>query len=141
MLKSAKAKGYRFEVFVKDRLKAYGYEAQRTPLSGALDGWKGDITSKDFPFFIECKNCENTKFLEWYKKANDQTVGKPPVIFWTRNNEESYAFLSMDDFIMLTKGSYIAPQAHEKPKKGKKVEEPSNLPFSKNNQLAGHHRK
>lgn len=141
MLKSAKQKGSRFEYFVRDRLKSYGYEAERTPLSGGIDGWKGDITSKDFPFFIECKNQENTKFLEWYKKAADQCEGKPPVVFWTKNHEEAYAFLSMDDFIQLTRGNNVVSQAHQKPKKGMKQEETSNLPFSKANQLINHYRK
>lgn len=141
MLKSAKQKGSRFEYFIRDALRSYGYEAERTPLSGGLEGWKGDITSKDFPFFIECKNQENTKFLEWYKKAEDQSQGKPPVVFWTKNYEEAYAFLSLNDFIQLTRGNYVAPKAFEKPKKGMKVEKTSNLPFSKENQLKSHYKR
>ncbi|MBU6501154.1 MAG: hypothetical protein KGJ89_05300 [Patescibacteria group bacterium] len=98
-LKNPQAKGKRFEYYVRDVLRAYGYKAERTPLSGALDGWAGDITSRSFPFFIECKNTEKTQFMEWYKKAQDESTPRRPVIIWTRNGETAYVFLQLTDFL------------------------------------------
>lgn len=133
-LKSPKDKGSRHERNVAEILRFYGFEAQRTPLSGAIDNWKGDITTT-FPFFIECKNTEKTKMLEWFKKADDQSGTLPPVIVWTCNNNDIYAFLRFTDFIdaVVNKPQALKSRLN-KPKKQKREEVDDNLAFSKTKQ-------
>ena len=97
-IKNPQAKGKRFEYYVRDILKAYGYKAERTPMSGALDSWPGDITS-NFPLFIECKNTEKTTFIPWYEKAQDEAAPRKPIIIWTKNGETAYVFLQLTDFL------------------------------------------
>lgn len=109
--KSPQAKGKRFEYYVRDVLKAFGYKAERTPLSGALDSWPGDITS-NFPFFIECKNTEKTTFLPWYKKSEDESAPRRPIVIWTKNGEDAYCFLRFDDLLRQLQGeSQVLPIA------------------------------
>ena len=68
-IKNPQAKGKRFEYLIRDLLIGYGFPSRRTPLSGGIDGWSGDITSPSFPLFIECKNTAKTTFPQWYKQS------------------------------------------------------------------------
>jgi Holliday junction resolvase len=115
MLKNPKSKGNRHERHVAELLRGYGFDAKRTPMSGAIDWMKGDITSRDFPFFIEAKNTEKTKFLEWYKKAEDQSGAMPPIIVWTSNNENIYCFLLFTDMLSLMTGGAMIKEKIKKP--------------------------
>lgn len=98
---------------------------------------KGDIVSNDFPLFVEAKNTEKTQFAEWYHKAETQCGGKPPVIVWTRNKEQVFAFLSFSDLLILMRGSTPVKEKFTKPQKTKRLslEETRDLPFSKLNQI------
>ena len=129
-LKSPMAKGKRGEYQVRDILKEFGYEAHRTVMSGATPWHKGDIES-NFPFFIEVKNTEKTKFSEWYHKAKQQSGIQPPIIMWTRNNEDMFCFIKLTDFLLAIQGKTAQPLP--KPSKSKKIglEESSGLMFSK----------
>lgn len=137
-LKNPQAKGKRGEYAMRDMLRGFGFSADRQPMSGAISFLKGDIRTS-FPFFVEVKNTETTKFLEWYKKASDQTEVKPPIIAWTKNGEDIYCFLLLSDFLMALTNKSISPI--RKPQKPKKVgiEETKQLKFSKFNQI--HHGK
>jgi len=115
MLKSPKQKGKRGEYAVRDMLRGFGYKAQRTPLSGGIEGWKGDITT-DFPWFIEVKNTAKTTFPQWYEKAQDQCLGKPPMIVW-QHKGELYAFLLFSDFLLFGKNTIVFHQQFQKPHK------------------------
>jgi|GEM_PF-6340555 len=115
MLKNPQAKGKRAEYFVRDLLRGAGYTAERNPMSGAISWLKGDIRSS-FPFFVEVKNQEKTQFAEWYKKAKDQSINQPPIIFWTRNNEDMYVFLKATDFLSAIEGKTAQPIPKSKKK-------------------------
>ncbi|SRR5258708_36305936 len=136
MLKSPQAKGKRLEYTVRDILRQYGYTAQRNPMSGAIEWLKGDISS-NFPFFIEVKNVENSKFLKWYKKAELESGAKKPIIIWSKNNEEIYCFVKFSDLLDTLSGKLIQPISKAKKPKKQSIEETASLPFSKYNQLHG----
>jgi len=41
--RKSKQKGYRFEVSVRDKARSFGLDAVRVPLSGAAEGFLGDV--------------------------------------------------------------------------------------------------
>jgi len=134
-----KSKGKRGEYFIRDLLRGFGYKAERTPLSGGLDGWKGDITS-NFPFFLEVKNTAKTTFPQWYDKANDQCGNKPPAIIWVHKGE-GYAFLLFSDLLQLAKTSQIIKQVIPKPQKKAKLGKEDTAWQGKFSKFAMSHRK
>ena len=119
MLKSPSQKGKRFEYYVRDLIRGYGFHCERTPMSGAIHFMKGDIMSKNFPFFVEVKNTQKTDFISWYKKAEQQSRALPPMVVWTRNREDAYCFLLFSDFLAMLVGKHISPI--RKPAKVKKL--------------------
>ena len=131
------AKGKRAEYHTRDMLRGFGYSAERNPMSGAISWLKGDIRT-NLPFFIEVKNTEKTQFAEWYHKAEQQSSAYPPMIVWTRNQEDMFCFLRFSDFLMALNGK--SSQIIKKPEKPQKMglEETSKLRFSKLSQV---HRK
>ena len=136
-MKNPQDKGKRHEYYIRDLLKEYGYKAERSPMSGAIHFLKGDILSKDFPFFIEAKNTEKTDFIGWYHKAEQESGPKQPLIVWTRNREKVYCFLLFTDLLALLEGEIIMKQKIKKPEKTKKLslDETANLKFSKKHQI------
>lgn len=129
-LKNPQAKGKRQEYFVRNRLREAGFTADRNPMSGAISWLKGDIRTS-LPFFVEVKNTEKTQFAEWYHKAETESHGKPPLIIWTRNNEDTFCFLRLDDFLsVITNKPIMSIKKPEKPKKAG-LEETRELAFSK----------
>lgn len=58
MANRSKQKGDRFERAAVEVLNSHGLEAKRVPLSGAVEGWKGDIHFKEqgIPKVMECKS-------------------------------------------------------------------------------------
>lgn len=130
-LKSPKNKGSRHERDVAEILRFYGFTAQRTPMSGAIENFKGDITT-NAPLFIECKNTEKTHFLEWYKKAEDQSGSHPPVIVWTCNRNDIYAFLKFSDFMDLITHAIKPPKV--KKEKKTMIDDTESFLFSKSKQ-------
>jgi hypothetical protein len=69
---SAKAKGKRLELkvakLIREKLQLPAY---RTPLSGAAEGFKGDIWVKGLPFYWECKNKEKIHIWSEWAKVRD----------------------------------------------------------------------
>lgn len=134
MLKKPKEKGRRLELHIAELLRGYGFsDTYRQPLSGGIEGMKGDIRSKTWPFFTEVKNCETWKPLEWYKKAASECGSLPPVIIMSKNREEIYCFLLMSDFINAVIGEIPIKKKFVIPQKPQRLtlEETSQLPFSK----------
>lgn len=66
--KAARQKGDRTERLAVDILKSYGLEARRIPLSGAMEGFKGDFECHigKQKLIAECK-CRGTGFATLYK--------------------------------------------------------------------------
>lgn len=85
-----KAKGSRLEKNCAKRInevlgKEYGIHAQRMPMSGAIEGLKGDIFV-NLPVHFEMKNQETWKIPEWWEQATGQAgLGKMPCLVVSRN--------------------------------------------------------
>ena len=64
---------------------------------------RGETILNDF--YIEMKNCEQWKLLEWYKKAREESLDlgllKIPIIDVTRNLEEHFIFIRRDHFVKI----------------------------------------
>lgn len=99
-------KGKEYERHIARRLQVIlGEPFVRT---GAQEKWKsrgGDVNPRSGGsmanrFFWEAKKRESWSVLEWYKKAADDSSGtsRKPVVVCSRNNEDDYVFLSLDDF-------------------------------------------
>jgi Holliday junction resolvase len=101
---SRKAKGSRFEREVAGRISdvlgGYGVSVKRMLMSGAIDGWEGDICS-NLPVTIECKNQEKVQLWEWWKQTESQSSGgKIPVLLVNKNfNKEPLAVIKFEDLL------------------------------------------
>ena len=105
MLKNPKEKGRKMEFIFAQMLVDAGLDkyAKRMPGSGAFAGLPGDIMSK-LPFFWEIKNQELWKPLEYYRQAdlaNPNRGRLRTVVIMTKNREDMYAFLEVNDFLEL----------------------------------------
>lgn len=110
---NVRSKGRRFEYIIRDlinnKFRGRNCKCQnivrRTPMSGAIDGFKGDIRTlcthtiwKDFG--IECKNQESISIWACLEQARSQT-SKIPLLIFTRNQAKNYVALPFDDLCQL----------------------------------------
>lgn len=98
--RSARAKGAGAEREVVDILVQHGYDAHRTPHSGALVWMPGDVTGVP-GIFIEVKRCEQVRIDEWSEKAELQADGKVPVVVYRRSRQPWRVVLRLEDFLEL----------------------------------------
>ena len=103
--RSRKEKGRRLEVLIAKRIEKvlgeYGIHATRTPMSGAIDRFKGDIFT-NLPICIEAKNQERLNFRKAWEQAKNQAGHKTPVLMSSRNNDpEILVMLELDDFLWI----------------------------------------
>ena len=105
---NSKKKGDRFERDVAKQLnKKFNTNVRRTPMSGAMDNFKGDIIDINpdsilFDYHWECKNQEKLNIWKALEQArNDKPMGKTPVVVFTKNFENDYACLEFEDFMNL----------------------------------------
>lgn len=91
--------------------KEFGVMVRRTPRSGAFDLLPGDIVAKGQTilndFYIEMKNCEQWKLLEWYEKAKHESLdiglSVIPIIDVTKNFTDHFIFIRRDHLVRLLK--------------------------------------
>lgn len=110
--KGARNKGARFEREIAELLSdKFDIQVKRT---GAQERWSfygGDVHAplnqetvlNDF--FFELKNRESMPktIIKWYQKAADDAEGqmKKPAVVCTRNHEDTYVFLTLQDFLAI----------------------------------------
>ena len=102
--KSAKQKGKNFE---RDIAKALGKafnckDTRRTPCSGAIDTFPGDICKlpKEIDdFIIECKKQERMNLWDWLAQAEREAGRKTPVLIFSRNRSKTYAVMEFNDWL------------------------------------------
>ena len=102
---SKKAKGTRLEHLVAERIEdvlgSYGIHATRTPMSGAIDRFKGDIFT-NLSCSIECKNQEKVQVWKWWEQARADAKHKMPVLVMSRNREKRpVALVDFEDLLFL----------------------------------------
>ena len=106
--KSAKAKGKNFERAIAKAINsAFDSDtARRTPCSGALDSWPGDICLLPEPirdFVIECKNQERMNLWAWIAQAEREAADKKMALVFSRNRSDTYVCMRFDEWLRLLK--------------------------------------
>jgi Holliday junction resolvase len=106
--KSVKAKGKNFERKIAKAInEAFGTNsARRTPCSGALDSFPGDVCLLPEPihdFTIECKNQERMNLWKWIAQAERESVGKTMALVFSRNRSDTYVCMRFDEWLRLLK--------------------------------------
>lgn len=102
-IKHLKEKGTRAERDWAELLQSIDPAAHRTPLSGAIEGWKSDITTK-LPISFEVKHQESWDPIRYYEQARDGLnfgSDKIPVAVMKKNNRPFFVFFKGDDFITI----------------------------------------
>lgn len=107
-IKSRKAKGRKFQQWVRDRLKVkFPYLQEGDIESRGMAQQGTDIiltpTAKmDIPYDFECKNCEQWSIVSSWKQTVDNTEeGRKPLLTLKKNNHEPLVVMRFDDFLEL----------------------------------------
>ena len=103
-------KGKAYERHLANKLKDWFKEDVRR--TGAQEKWKsrsGDVNPRNSSSILgryhwEAKKREAWAILEWWKKAKDDAeTYRTPVVVASRNNEDDYVFMKLEDFLKLLK--------------------------------------
>ena len=105
---SAKAKGRRFQQWVRDQLieslEIHPEDIEsRSMGAGGEDLIMARAAREKFPYSIECKNQEAVNVWKSYEQARENCGGYEPVLFIKRNNTKALAVVDADFFIKLHK--------------------------------------
>ena len=107
---SAKAKGRRFQQWVRDKLievlDIHPEDIEsRSMGAGGEDLIMARAARETFPYSIECKNQEKINLWESYKQATENSGKYEPVVFIKRNNHKPLGVVDADYFINLHKNT------------------------------------
>lgn len=109
--KSKKAKGRRFQNWVRDQLvEWYGSHFGELIVPKQMGGAGIDIelygeARKEIPFDIECKNTERLNIWDAMKQAEANTGScRAPLLVFKRNRSEVYVAMKWDDFLRSSNG-------------------------------------
>tara|TARA_Y100000593_G_scaffold63308_1_gene117030 strand:- start:56 stop:382 length:327 start_codon:yes stop_codon:yes gene_type:complete len=98
--KHSRNKGASFEREIVNDLKANAIKAERIPLSGAMQGFKGDIRlGPVFCFIAECKR-RRKGFSTIYKALAQDNAD---VLFCRDDKEKTFVVMDFDSFVSLAK--------------------------------------
>jgi hypothetical protein len=100
MANPSKRKGDRFERDVVSRHLAAGIEAVKVPLSGAVEGFKGDVIVGRDGYRGECKarrNGAGFSTIEGWLDGND-------LLFLKRDRQDPFVVMSWPTYIKLMAG-------------------------------------
>ena len=98
--KTKKQKGNRLEYEVaKFYNRKLDPQARRMPMSGACDGFKGDILKRFYDGWSdECKSRDKMKVYDWWQQAVNQAGIHKPVLFIKANNKPILAIIRIEDY-------------------------------------------
>ena len=107
---SAKAKGRRFQQWVRDKLievlDIHPEDIEsRSMGAGGEDLIMARAARETFPYSIECKNQEKINLWESYKQATENSGKYEPVVFIKRNNHKPLVVVDADYFINIHKNT------------------------------------
>ena len=105
---SAKAKGRRFQQWVRDQLieslEIHPEDIEsRSMGAGGEDLIMARAAREKFPYSIECKNQEAVNVWKSYEQAKENSGDYEPVLFIKRNHTKALAVVDADYFINLHK--------------------------------------
>ena len=106
---SAKAKGRRFQQWVRDQLieslDVHPEDVEsRSMGAGGEDLIMARAAREKFPYSIECKNQESLNVWKSYEQAQSNSGDYEPILFIKRNNQTPLVVIDADYFINLHKG-------------------------------------
>ena len=112
---SAKAKGRRFQQWVRDKLievlNIHPEDIEsRSMGAGGEDLIMARAARETFPYSIDCKNQEKVNLWESYKQADENSGKYEPVVFIKRNNHKPLVVVDADYFISLHKSDSLDSQ-------------------------------
>ena len=103
---SAKAKGRRFQQWVRDQLiEELGVHPEdiesRSMGAGGEDLIMALAAREKFPYSIECKNQESLNIWKSYEQAKANSGEHEPVVFIKRNNQKPLVVVDAEYFVRL----------------------------------------
>ncbi len=103
---SAKAKGRRFQQWVRDQLieqlDVHPEDIEsRSMGAGGEDLIMARAAREKFPYSIECKNQESLNIWKAYEQATENSGNYEPVVFIKRNNQKPLVVIDAEYFITL----------------------------------------
>ena len=105
---SAKAKGRRFQQWVRDKLiESLGIHPEdiesRSMGAGGEDLIMARAAREKFPYSIECKNQERFNLWEAYSQAESNCGAHQPIVFLKKNNHKPLVLEDAEYFVKLHK--------------------------------------
>ena len=105
---SAKAKGRRFQQWVRDKLievlNIHPEDIEsRSMGAGGEDLIMARAARETFPYSIECKNQEKLNIWKSLEQSETNCGNHTPMVIFKRNRTKTYAVLELKDFIRLIK--------------------------------------
>ena len=103
---SAKAKGRRFQQWVRDqlieKLDVHPEDVEsRSMGAGGEDLIMARAAREKFPYSIECKNQETLNVWKSYEQAESNSGDYEPVVFIKRNNQKPLVVVDAEYFVRL----------------------------------------
>ena len=103
---SAKAKGRRFQQWVRDqlieKLDVHPEDVEsRSMGAGGEDLIMARAAREKFPYSIECKNQETLNVWKSYEQAESNSGKYEPVVFIKRNNQKPLVVVDAEYFVGL----------------------------------------
>ena len=103
---SAKAKGRRFQQWVRDQLieqlDVHPEDIEsRSMGAGGEDLIMARAAREKFPYSIECKNQESINIWKSYEQAKDNSGDYEPIVVIKRNNTKPLVLVDADYFVSL----------------------------------------
>ncbi len=107
LARKPKAKGNRYELRIRERLREAGWGSSKRNLQSGGQGG-GDVIEAIPGYSIECKNVESLNI--WKALEQSEAAGSPtdtPIVIFKRNGTRDYVALPLDDFIPLVQASEL----------------------------------
>ena len=103
---SAKAKGRRFQQWVRDKLievlNIHPEDIEsRSMGAGGEDLIMARAAREKFPYSVECKNQEKINLWESYNQAQQNSKNHEPVVILKRNNSKPLILVDAEYFVKL----------------------------------------
>ena len=103
---SAKAKGRRFQQWVRDqlieKLDVHPEDVEsRSMGAGGEDLIMARAARESFPYSVECKNQEKINIWESYKQAEENSKDYEPIVVLKRNNHKPLVLVDAEYFVKL----------------------------------------
>ena len=105
-VQSAKAKGRRFQQWVRNKLidilNIHPEDIEsRSMGAGGEDLIMARAAREKFPYSVECKNQEKVNIWESYKQAVENSKDYEPILIIKRNNHKPLVLIDAEHFVKL----------------------------------------